>query len=165
MCAEPKAVLFGSRVGARDNKVSHRDFQELIEGHSEEFGAAADALTEIVLGVLGDRITPQDAEGQLFSLVADMQRRSTQWVMSVLPAVVTHATAQTDSELGSEPSESAPDAVEQAVALELASLKLEEALHNIAHQMARDARQQIREGLQIELEEQLVAMPRRTLEA
>ena len=142
--------------------VSHRDFKDFVDGHAGEFGAAAEAMTDIIVSVLENRVTLQDADAQLSALVEETQRRSTQWAMSVLPAVVDHATAQTDAALSSEASfaseaKVADDSTDQAASLELAILELEEALHNIAHQMARDARGQIREGLRIEVEEQRVS--------
>ena|SRR5215216_6648242 len=133
--------------------MSHRDFQELVDGHAEEFGAAAEAMTQTVLAVLENRTPVLEADALISTLITEMQQSSTQWVRSVLPAVARHATEETDSALSAQAED---DAGAQLAALELASLQLEEALHNIAQQMARDARRQIRQGLQIEIEEQLV---------
>lgn len=134
--------------------MAHPDFTALVEDHAEDFDAADEALTQAAIGILDGSITPAGGEIQMDAILDELRTQSTEWVLSVLPAVAADAQETVDQNLGSV-GLPADDSVEQAAALELSSLELIETLHNTADQMGRDARRQVREGLRIKMEEEL----------
>jgi len=138
--------------------VSHRDYTDLIDQHTDEFDAADEAMTSLAIAALEGKVSMAEAEDQMTAVVLELQARSTQWVLSVLPAVALDAVSTATRRLGTAGITSLDDTTEQRAALELSQLELMEALHNAAEQMARDARRQIRDGLRVRMEEEMVGV-------
>jgi hypothetical protein len=131
--------------------VSHADFDDDIQDHSEDFEAAEEAMLAVVLAVIAGSLTEAEAQGQLELIAGELRGRSVAWAAEVLPDVYLDGLEEA---LGPrEAEERLSNPLHQAF-LSNASAGLVEALAGTTDQMTRDAKLALREIAR----EQIVAM-------
>lgn len=134
--------------------MSHRFYRPAVEQLAEDYDVADEAMTAMALSVLEGHITVAEGELLLAEIAGQIKARARRWAAEVLPTVVADARFVATERVGPV---LADDSTVQKAALEVHVLNLVDSLENVAEQMARDARFQVRQGMLIRAEEQIGA--------